>query len=326
MFFNATTILLSILTPLLLVYFAQIVRQRQHRRRVPISVNYHFTRKCNYECGFCFHTAKSSHVASLDDAKKGLAMLKHSGMKKLNFAGGEPFLYPKWLGEMLRFCKEELALDSVSIVTNGSHVTKKFLHEHGKYIDILAVSCDSFDEDTNRRIGRGNGAHIPKINEISGLCREFGIMFKVNTVVNRFNFDEDMNESIQRLNPFRWKCFQVLVVEGENSSQSTLRDARSFVITDVEFQEFCDRHSHNSFFVPEPNNLMRSSYLILDEYLRFLDKDAHHTSKSILDIGVQAALEEVVWDEQSFLERGGVYDWSKFNAPSDSCTAAGLDW
>ncbi|KAH3716536.1 hypothetical protein DPMN_059260 [Dreissena polymorpha] len=29
---------------------------------VPLSVNYHFTRKCNYTCGFCFHTAKTSFV------------------------------------------------------------------------------------------------------------------------------------------------------------------------------------------------------------------------------------------------------------------------
>jgi uncharacterized radical SAM superfamily Fe-S cluster-containing enzyme len=28
----------------------------------PVSVNYHFTRQCNYSCGFCFHTAKTSFV------------------------------------------------------------------------------------------------------------------------------------------------------------------------------------------------------------------------------------------------------------------------
>lgn len=66
---------------------------------VPISVNYHYTRECNKECGFCFHTAKTSHVASLDEAKRGLALLKKAGMKKLNFAGGEPFLHPKHLGQ-----------------------------------------------------------------------------------------------------------------------------------------------------------------------------------------------------------------------------------
>lgn len=46
---------------------------------VPRSVNYHFTRQCNYECGFCFHTAKTSYVLNLEDAKKGLYMLKKAG-------------------------------------------------------------------------------------------------------------------------------------------------------------------------------------------------------------------------------------------------------
>jgi len=47
---------------------------------VPLSVNYHFTRRCNYKCGFCFHTAITSFELPLDQAKKGLGMLKDAGM------------------------------------------------------------------------------------------------------------------------------------------------------------------------------------------------------------------------------------------------------
>ena len=46
---------------------------------VPTSVNYHFTRQCNYKCGFCFHTAISSFVLPLDEAKRGLQMLRDAG-------------------------------------------------------------------------------------------------------------------------------------------------------------------------------------------------------------------------------------------------------
>ena len=45
----------------------------------PVSVNYHFTRQCNYKCGFCFHTAKTSYVLPLDEAKRGLKLLKEAG-------------------------------------------------------------------------------------------------------------------------------------------------------------------------------------------------------------------------------------------------------
>lgn len=46
---------------------------------VPVSVNYHFTRQCNYQCGFCFHTAKTSFVLPIEEAKRGLQMLKDNG-------------------------------------------------------------------------------------------------------------------------------------------------------------------------------------------------------------------------------------------------------
>ena len=46
---------------------------------IPRSVNYHFTRQCNYKCGFCFHTAKTSSVLPIDEAKRGLKMLKEAG-------------------------------------------------------------------------------------------------------------------------------------------------------------------------------------------------------------------------------------------------------
>jgi radical S-adenosyl methionine domain-containing protein 2 len=45
-------------------------------------------------------------------------------------------------------------LESVSIVNNGSKVTEKWMSEYAYYLDIMAVSCDSFDGETNRRIGR----------------------------------------------------------------------------------------------------------------------------------------------------------------------------
>ena len=46
--------------------------------KIPISVNYHFTRKCNLKCGFCFHTSKTSYILSPEEAKRGLKLLKNA--------------------------------------------------------------------------------------------------------------------------------------------------------------------------------------------------------------------------------------------------------
>jgi radical S-adenosyl methionine domain-containing protein 2 len=221
---------------------------------------------------------------------------------------------------LCRFCKEELRLESVSIITNGTKVSKKWMDEYGRWVDVLGVSCDSFDENTNIAIGRGTGENVTQLFRIRDWCRELGIKFKLNTVVCTLNWEEDMADTVRKLDPFRWKVFQVLYVEGENDATESdvvlskrKRNAKKLLILDEQFSSFCDKHQDLDCFVPEPNSLMASSYLILDEYLCFLDKGAggEKQSRSILEVGVQRALGEVRWDQDAFRERGGLYEWTK---------------
>ncbi|XP_075563250.1 S-adenosylmethionine-dependent nucleotide dehydratase RSAD2 [Pelecanus crispus] len=289
----------------------------------PTSVNYHFTRQCNYKCGFCFHTAKTSFVLPLEEAKRGLAMLKEAGMEKINFSGGEPFLQDRgeFVGKLVQFCKQELKLPSVSIVSNGSLIRERWFQKYGEYLDILAISCDSFDENVNVLIGRGQGKknHVENLHKLRQWCREYAVAFKINSVINRFNVEEDMNEQIKALNPVRWKVFQCLLIEGENSGEDALREAERFVISDEDFEKFLHRHKDVSCLVPESNQKMRDSYLILDEYMRFLNcrNGRKEPSKSILDVGVEAAIKFSGFDEKMFLKRGGKYVWSKADMKLD---------
>ena len=275
-----------------------------------VSVNYHFTRKCNFNCGFCFHTQKTTEKLPVEQAVQGLKLLKEYGVKKINFAGGEPFTEPKYLGHLIKQCKEEIKIEKISIITNGSLVKKKFFDEYGKYIDVFGVSCDSFNPETNIKIGRGKkGDNVKKLFELRDWCKEYNIKFKLNTVVCNLNKDENMVEYIQRLKPDRWKCFQVLMVRGENEDSTKLRDVTKFQITDEEFNNFIERHKDIKCLIPEPNNTMKSSYLILDEKMRFLDKGdgEEFMSESILDVGVEKALEKIKYDQEEFIKRDGNY-------------------
>ncbi|KAK6225058.1 radical s-adenosyl methionine domain-containing protein 2 [Colletotrichum tabaci] len=304
----------------------------------PVAVNYFPSRECNHACGFCFHTNTSGYILPLDDAKRGVRLLKEAGMRKLNIAGGEPLLHPKFLGELLRYCKEVLDLESVSIVSNGSKIQEKFLREHSRHLDILAISCDSFVQETNRAIGRGengqaDGDHVAQVFRIAEWCREYGIMFKLNTVVNIHNWDEDMTEQIAELAPFRWKVFQCLIVEGENEDETRVRDAMRFLISEEQWKTFCDRHKHLPCYVPEDNQTMAGSYLLLDERLRFLDKGDGPMKKSdsLLDGGVKKAMQQVAWDKGAFDKRGGVYEWRKPQNVGDNGGCSGgnrkeLEW
>lgn len=291
----------------------------------PISVNYHLTRQCNYKCGFCFHTAKTSFVLPIEEAKKGLTLLKNDGMEKVNFAGGEPFIVKRgaYLGELVRFCKEDLQLPSVTVVSNGSLITEKWFEKYGKYLDILAVSCDSFDPETNRLIGRCSNStkkdHLESLYRVRDWCQKYEVAFKINTVVNVHNKNEDMNACISELSPCRWKVFQCLLIGGENAGKDAIRNAEEMVVTSQEFSDFCERHKNISCLVPESNEQMKDSYLILDEYMRFLDctRGGKDPSRSLLDVGVENALKFSGFDEKMFLKRGGKYTWSKADMKLD---------
>ena len=126
--------------------------------------------------------------------------------------------------------------------------------------------------------------------------------------------------SVRKLDPIRWKVFQCLAIEAENLGEGALRQVEPFLVTEEEWQTFLATHQEISVLVPESNDKMRNSYLILDEYMRFLDntEGRKEPSKSILDVGVQAAINRAGFDEAMFLERGGKYQWSK----SDNS----LDW
>ena len=98
--------------------------------------------------------------------KRGLRKLVEAGMKKLNVAGGEPFLFPEFLGNICRYVKEDLHLESVSIVTNGSKVTEKWLRKYGSFVDIIAVPATPL---TSRQISKLDVEVETTFNSFAGL-------------------------------------------------------------------------------------------------------------------------------------------------------------
>ena len=53
--------------------------------------------------------------------------------------------------------------------------------------------------------------------QVKEMCIQHKIKFKLNSVINAYNWNEDMNSFIEDLQPARWKCFQVLILNGENA-------------------------------------------------------------------------------------------------------------
>ena len=53
--------------------------------------------------------------------------------------------------------------------------------------------------------------------------------------------------------------------ESTGPESNSLRDARPLAITQEQYQAFLDRHAQQSSLIPEDNDTMKDSYLLLDE-------------------------------------------------------------
>ena len=223
------------------------------------------------------------------------------------------------------------------IITNGSKLEDAWLSDIAAHLDMLGVSFDSSVDATNYAHGRWpRGARPPRDAEASRsekillkaaeLAAKFGLCFKINTVVTNKNHLDLLAPIINRVRPMRWKIFQVLEVAGENSG-SGLRCVQPHLVNIADFLAFIERNraalDDPGVLKVEPNEIMRASYLLVDEKGRFLDasqggKEA--SPSSILDVGAVRALAELLdrgayFDEPSFCARDGDFYKGAASAP-----------
>lgn len=280
------------------------------------SINYHIWKPCNMRCKFCFATFQDGksvlpkgHLRE-EDATALVDVLCEAGFRKINFAGGEPTLCP-WLPNLIRRAKR-FGL-ATSIVTNGSRITPEYLRPLSGNLDWIALSVDSVNPCILRHTGRMTRRGPMSADTYLKITRDIkrhGIRLKVNTVVNRLNHEEDLSAFIRSAGPERWKIFQALAVEGQND-----RDIADMAVTPNEFRAYVKRNSegvgHGVEVVPESNELMTGSYIMVDPAGRFFDntQGRHTYSKPILETGVSAALEDIDVYPDRFSARQGLYDW-----------------
>ena len=287
-------------------------------QQVP-SVNFHLWEPCNMKCGFCFATFQDvkqemnlpkGHLPK-EDCLLLVDRIAEFGFEKINFAGGEPTLCP-WLPNLIARAKEHGLV--TSIITNGSRIPDKWLDGLNGNLDWIGLSIDTVDPEKLRRLGRAIRGKNPIPEEdylrISSAVKGHGIRLKINTVVTSETWEEDFTRFIQLAKPERWKMLQALPVKGQNDAHFA-----DFEITAEQFEAYVLRNriveNYGISVVPENNEAMTKSYVMVDPAGRFYDNEQgfHSYSDPILKVGVAEALKKVSIDPERFHQRGGKYDW-----------------
>jgi radical S-adenosyl methionine domain-containing protein 2 len=294
----------------------------QHAER-QLVVNWHLTEACNYGCDFCYAKwVKPKARELIHDGKQVRHMLEQLfeffrpgqltnsqtnerswDSVRLNLAGGEPLLYRERTLDAVQIARE-LGFE-LSMITNGSHLDRALLGKLAPQLSLLGISVDSGRESVNREIGRAD----KRTGQVLGLdfvtssfrtAREFNpdLQLKVNTVVNKLNWQEDMTSAIRRLAPGKWKVLQMLPLQNRN-----------LAVSGAEFDEFVRRHdSLGDIMSVEDNDSMTESYIMIDPLGRFYQnttagQGGYHYSRPILDVGAREAFAEMSWSESKFLSR-----------------------
>lgn len=220
-----------------------------------IKVNYHYTNLCDYNCEFCF--AEHSNISNDNLIIKTFENLI-TLTNRINLVGGEVFINIRILKKLITIGKKNNV--EMSIVTNGFNLSKIVMNNDLEYIfrniSMLGISVDSFEKNTNIKIGRcnnkGNTLDLKSIQYLKGICQKYNVLLKINTVVSKYNLNEDFNAHIKILKPYKWKFFQVV------------SDNENYQIDNAEFNLFNKNIDFNTYTILkfETNIVMKRSYVM----------------------------------------------------------------
>ena len=285
-----------------------------------LTVNLHYTRACNYCCKFCFHrgnddtrTLKKEQWFQVIDN-----ILKNDIVKRINFAGGEPFIIPALFKKLVHYVKEKGC--ETSVISNCELFTNKLFNEVKDDLDMIGISCDSGSDMINEAIGRHNRyddehqnkPHCFHVRRIAKLAKESNKYLKINSVICRENlYDNSLFQLIDEIKPDRWKVFRVLKIENENGVAKDLREPYQGYISDKEWEDWKKRCAENCKIDPvfEDNDDMQNSYILVDENGYLLDSSSGKKERKfcLLTDDFEDSLRKIGFNKEKFFERGGFF-------------------
>ena len=152
------------------------------------------TDKCNLRCVYCMPEDKVyennliNDTLSFNDYKFIIKSMSELGIRKIEFTGGEPLLYPHLI-ELIKYAHYECNIDDISITTNGIGLNEIAYELKRSGLKSVNISLDSLKSYKYKSITRGG--NLTDVLKSINRCLELGIKVKINCVViKRFNDDE----------------------------------------------------------------------------------------------------------------------------------------
>ena len=262
-------------------------------------INLHYTDICNYHCRFCYARFGITPLA-LEDWKRIIDhIVCDVRVKRFNLAGGEPLAAPYVQG-MIDYI-HRLGVDC-SIITDGSLLTPEFIRSNTGKVSMIGISVDGLSEAQNLLLGRHDGTrHTLSRADLAvkaAAIHECGMRFKINTVVNAVNCNEDFSGLIRELRPDRWKLLRMIAIEGSNDS------GRDLLVNDDQFAAFTARHAALDPVVENTSDIV-SAYIVVNPHGQLIDNSTgrYQVSESLLHSRFGVEFPKIAFNSEAYAKR-----------------------
>lgn len=109
-----------------------------------VSAYLHVTQRCNLDCAGCYSLDEQRNAladAPLSDVLHAVDELAAAGLAQLVISGGEPFLRAD-LPDIVAHAKRDAGIAKVTVLSNGTRITREALERMAPYADCVSVSFD----------------------------------------------------------------------------------------------------------------------------------------------------------------------------------------
>lgn len=257
--------------------------------KMPNSVCWNITSRCNDKCQFCYRE-KNSKELSFMEQKKVIDRIAASGIQKLTFAGGEPLLL-SGLEELVLYAKRKGLI--VSMTSNCILMTPERLQFYFENLDWLTLSLDGADAGVQTKMTRNSGHADRMINILREASRKADrkCRIKINTVVSQINKEniEEIADIVMKYPVARWKLFQFTPIRG-NAKETK----EKFEISENDFMEIAERMraklegGKTIFSISDSNNIENAYFVIFPNGdIRISSDGEDHFLGNILSRNIQ---------------------------------------
>jgi MoaA/NifB/PqqE/SkfB family radical SAM enzyme len=148
-------------------------------KKVPLSVTFYITYKCNFKCRYCNVWKAKEKEMTTEQIFSMIDQFSLAGTQRFGFTGGEPLLRDD-IGELIEYSKKKGMI--TTLCSNGWLVPQKV--EELRELDILILSFDGPERIHDKYRRKGS---YRRIIEAIKKARENGIRVWVSPVITKEN-------------------------------------------------------------------------------------------------------------------------------------------